>query len=154
MHPSFQMFIFHNVTITVPKNFTQCTTHGSFVQHWQETLYNMFTFVCLFLLPLVIMIFCYTRILVEISSRMARNNCESVIFVIYVCLICSQKQKCHLWRVCIFPSAVKRCAPPPLPQQHPQSPDEDSEDEHRDCDFVHRLLDSLLPARPVVLAVS
>ncbi|XP_028286553.1 gonadotropin releasing hormone receptor 4 [Parambassis ranga] len=69
-----QMFIFHNVTITVPENFTQCTTHGSFVQRWQETLYNMFTFVCLFLLPLVIMIFCYTRILVEISSRMARGN--------------------------------------------------------------------------------
>ncbi|XP_028441503.1 gonadotropin releasing hormone receptor 4 [Perca flavescens] len=64
-----QMFIFHNVTITVPENFTQCTTHGSFVQHWQETLYNMFTFLCLFLLPLVIMIFCYTRILIEISSR-------------------------------------------------------------------------------------
>ncbi|XP_029951749.1 gonadotropin releasing hormone receptor 4 [Salarias fasciatus] len=69
-----QMFIFHNVTITVPENFTQCTTHGSFVQRWQETLYNMFTFVCLFLLPLAIMIFCYTRILVEISSRMARSN--------------------------------------------------------------------------------
>ncbi|XP_040894226.1 gonadotropin releasing hormone receptor 4 [Toxotes jaculatrix] len=72
-----QMFIFHNVTITVPENFTQCTTHGSFVQHWQETMYNMFTFVCLFLLPLVIMIFCYTRILVEISSRMARSNLVS-----------------------------------------------------------------------------
>lgn len=72
-----QIFLFHNVTITVPENFTQCTTHGSFVQHWQETLYNMFTFVCLFLLPLVIMIFCYTRILVEISSRMAHSNCES-----------------------------------------------------------------------------
>uniref|UniRef100_A0A3P9LSA8 Type II GnRH receptor n=1 Tax=Oryzias latipes TaxID=8090 RepID=A0A3P9LSA8_ORYLA len=72
-----QMFIFHNVTITVPENFTQCTTHGSFVQRWQETLYNMFTFVCLFLLPLVIMIFCYTRILVEISSRIARTNMVS-----------------------------------------------------------------------------
>uniref|UniRef100_A0A3Q4HX94 Type II GnRH receptor n=1 Tax=Neolamprologus brichardi TaxID=32507 RepID=A0A3Q4HX94_NEOBR len=69
-----QMFIFRNVTITVPEKFTQCTTHGSFVQRWQETLYNMFTFVCLFLLPLAIMIFCYTRILIEISSRMARNN--------------------------------------------------------------------------------
>ncbi|XP_033997401.1 gonadotropin releasing hormone receptor 4 [Trematomus bernacchii] len=69
-----QMFIFHQVTITVPENFTQCTTHGSFVQHWQETLYNIFNFVCLFLLPLVIMIFCYTRILIEISSRMAQNN--------------------------------------------------------------------------------
>lgn len=73
-----QIFIFHNVTITVPENFTQCTTHGSFVQHWQETLYNMFTFACLFLLPLVIMIFCYTRILVEISSRMTRSNCKCV----------------------------------------------------------------------------
>lgn len=43
----------------------------------------MFTFVCLFLLPLVIMIFCYMRILVEISSRMARNNRESVFFLVY-----------------------------------------------------------------------
>lgn len=74
-----QMFIFRNVTITVPEKFTQCTTHGSFVQRWQETLYNMFTFVCLFLLPLAIMIFCYTRILIEISSRMARNNCECLL---------------------------------------------------------------------------
>uniref|UniRef100_A0A3Q2C928 Type II GnRH receptor n=1 Tax=Cyprinodon variegatus TaxID=28743 RepID=A0A3Q2C928_CYPVA len=69
-----QIVIFHNVTITVPENFTQCTTHGSFVHRWQETLYNMFTFTCLFLLPLIIMIFCYTRIFVEISSRMAQNN--------------------------------------------------------------------------------
>ncbi|XP_075998136.1 gonadotropin releasing hormone receptor 4 [Genypterus blacodes] len=72
-----QMFIFHNVTITVPEKFTQCTTHGSFVQRWQETVYNMFTFVCLFLLPLAIMISCYTRILVEISSRMAHSNLVS-----------------------------------------------------------------------------
>ena len=71
-----QIFIFHSVTITVPERFTQCTTRGSFVQHWQETVYNLFTFVCLFLLPLVIMIFCYARILVEISSRMGRGNRE------------------------------------------------------------------------------
>jgi hypothetical protein len=32
--------------------------------------------VCLFLLPLVIMIFCYARILVEISSRMGRGSRE------------------------------------------------------------------------------
>lgn len=69
-----QIFIFHNVTITVPQTFTQCTTRGSFQRHWQETLYNMFTFTCLFLLPLVIMIFCYTRILVEISKGMRKGN--------------------------------------------------------------------------------
>lgn len=71
-----QMFIFHNVTITYPANFTQCTTRGSFVTHWQETAYNMFTFSCLFLLPLVMMIICYTRIFMQISKRMTTRNCE------------------------------------------------------------------------------
>lgn len=70
------MFIFHNVTITYPANFTQCTTRGSFVTHWQETAYNMFTFSCLFLLPLVIMIICYTRIFIQISKRMTKKNCK------------------------------------------------------------------------------
>lgn len=71
-----QMFIFRNVTVTVPQNFTQCSTLGSFTRHWQETVYNMFTFVCLFLMPLVMMISCYTRILIEISKRMTKGNCE------------------------------------------------------------------------------
>lgn len=70
------MFIFHNVTITYPTNFTQCTTRGSFITHWQETAYNMFTFSCLFLLPLVIMIVCYTRIFIQISKRMTRTTCK------------------------------------------------------------------------------
>ncbi|MBN3277871.1 GNRR2 protein, partial [Polyodon spathula] len=72
-----QMFIFHSVTITVPQNFTQCTTRGSFKEHWQETAYNMFTFVCLFLLPLAIMILCYSRILIEISKQMTKGNISS-----------------------------------------------------------------------------
>uniref|UniRef100_A0A3Q0RK72 Type II GnRH receptor n=1 Tax=Amphilophus citrinellus TaxID=61819 RepID=A0A3Q0RK72_AMPCI len=72
-----QMFIFHNVTITYPTNFTQCTTRGSFVTHWQETTYNMFTFCCLFLLPLVIMIICYTRIFIQISKQMTKKNMPS-----------------------------------------------------------------------------
>ncbi|XP_075934216.1 gonadotropin-releasing hormone receptor-like [Anarhichas minor] len=69
-----QMFLFHNVTIILPEAFTQCTTRGSFVTHWHETAYNMFTFSCLFLLPLVIMITCYTRIFCEISKRLKRDN--------------------------------------------------------------------------------
>uniref|UniRef100_H3BFP0 Type II GnRH receptor n=1 Tax=Latimeria chalumnae TaxID=7897 RepID=H3BFP0_LATCH len=72
-----QVSLFHTVTITIPQNFTQCTTRGSFRKHWQETIYNMFTFVCLFLLPLFIMVFCYTRILVEISKRMSKGNISS-----------------------------------------------------------------------------
>uniref|UniRef100_A0A3B5A2Z3 Type II GnRH receptor n=1 Tax=Stegastes partitus TaxID=144197 RepID=A0A3B5A2Z3_9TELE len=72
-----QIFIFHNVTITYPANFTQCTTRGSFITHWQETAYNMFTFSCLFLLPLVIMIICYTRIFIQISKQMTKKNLSS-----------------------------------------------------------------------------
>ncbi|XP_062921170.1 gonadotropin releasing hormone receptor 4 [Mobula hypostoma] len=69
-----QIVLFHTVTINEPQNFTQCTTVGSFKHHWQETSYNMFTFVFLFLMPLMIMILCYTRILMEISNRMAKEN--------------------------------------------------------------------------------
>ncbi|XP_036952660.1 putative gonadotropin-releasing hormone II receptor [Acanthopagrus latus] len=72
-----QMFLFHNVTIVHPEDFTQCTTRGSFVRHWHETAYNMFTFFCLFLLPLVIMITCYTRIFCEISKRLRKDNLPS-----------------------------------------------------------------------------
>ncbi|XP_029430369.1 gonadotropin-releasing hormone II receptor-like [Rhinatrema bivittatum] len=72
-----QLFLFHTVTITAPENFTQCTTRGNFRERWQETGYNMVSFVCLFLLPLLIMIFCYSRILVEISRRMARGTISS-----------------------------------------------------------------------------
>ncbi|XP_019474840.1 putative gonadotropin-releasing hormone II receptor, partial [Meleagris gallopavo] len=69
----FQLFLFHTVTLRAPHNFTQCTTRGSFPQPWHETLYNMLSFSCLFLLPLLIMVCCYTRILLEISRRMGSS---------------------------------------------------------------------------------
>lgn len=72
-----QMFIFHSVTIILPEDFTQCTTRGSFLARWHETAYNMFTFSCLFLLPLVIMITCYTRIFFEISKRVQKDKCKN-----------------------------------------------------------------------------
>uniref|UniRef100_A0A3Q3VJC3 Type II GnRH receptor n=1 Tax=Mola mola TaxID=94237 RepID=A0A3Q3VJC3_MOLML len=72
-----QIFLFHSVTIILPEDFTQCTTRGSFLTHWHETAYNMFTFCCLFLLPLVIMITCYTRIFCEISRRLTKDNLPS-----------------------------------------------------------------------------
>ena len=72
----FQLFLFHTVTLRAPHNFTQCTTRGSFPQPWHETLYNMLSFSCLFLLPLLIMVCCYTRILLEISRRMGSSLCE------------------------------------------------------------------------------
>ncbi|XP_058012434.1 gonadotropin-releasing hormone II receptor-like [Ahaetulla prasina] len=69
-----QLFLFHTVTISSPQNFTQCTTHGSFAQHWHEVAYNMFGFLSLFLLPLLVMSACYTRLLLEISRHVGSCN--------------------------------------------------------------------------------
>ncbi|CAH2327255.1 gonadotropin-releasing hormone II receptor-like [Pelobates cultripes] len=71
-----QLFVFHVVSRAHPVHFVQCATVGSFQAHWQETIYNMFTFFCLFLLPLLIMVYCYSRILIEISQKM-KKSCVS-----------------------------------------------------------------------------
>lgn len=71
-----QLFLFHTITLRPPHNFTQCTTRGSFPRPWHGTLYNMVGFACLFLLPLLIMVCCYARILLEISRRMGSGLCE------------------------------------------------------------------------------
>uniref|UniRef100_A0A8D2LS90 Type II GnRH receptor n=1 Tax=Varanus komodoensis TaxID=61221 RepID=A0A8D2LS90_VARKO len=70
-----QLFLFHLHTIP-GVNFTQCVTHGSFKEHWQETTYNMFTFASLYVTPLCVMIICYTRILAEISKQLKINQGE------------------------------------------------------------------------------
>ncbi|XP_061451258.1 gonadotropin-releasing hormone II receptor-like [Rhineura floridana] len=68
-----QLFLFH--LYTVPGvNFTQCVTHGSFREHWQETTYNMFTFTTLYVTPLSVMVVCYIRILFEISKQLKINK--------------------------------------------------------------------------------
>uniref|UniRef100_A0A4W3JR30 Type II GnRH receptor n=1 Tax=Callorhinchus milii TaxID=7868 RepID=A0A4W3JR30_CALMI len=69
-----QLFLFHTVSISVPAPFTQCVTHGSFTEHWQQKVYFLFTFMWLFLLPLIIMVFCYTSILICITRKMNAEN--------------------------------------------------------------------------------
>ncbi|XP_053128867.1 gonadotropin-releasing hormone II receptor-like [Hemicordylus capensis] len=68
-----QLVLFHLHTVT-GVNFTQCVTHGSFREHWQETTYNMFTFATLYITPLSVMIVCYVRILFEISKQLKINQ--------------------------------------------------------------------------------
>ncbi|NXY92635.1 GNRR2 protein, partial [Alcedo cyanopectus] len=68
-----QLFLFH--LDTVPGgNFTQCVTHGSFRAHWEETVYNMFTFTTLYITPLSVMIICYIQIIWEISKQLKVNK--------------------------------------------------------------------------------
>uniref|UniRef100_A0A8C6ZC15 Type II GnRH receptor n=1 Tax=Nothoprocta perdicaria TaxID=30464 RepID=A0A8C6ZC15_NOTPE len=65
-----QLFLFRVVTVRSARNFTQCSTRGSFAQPWHETLYNVLGFAGLFVLPLLVMVCCYARILLAISRRM------------------------------------------------------------------------------------
>ncbi|KAK2909599.1 hypothetical protein Q8A73_007314 [Channa argus] len=63
-----QLFIFHTISVE-PVNFIQCATHGSFSRRWQETLYNMFHFTTLYIIPLLVMSCCYSRILLHIHQQ-------------------------------------------------------------------------------------
>ncbi|TRY81247.1 hypothetical protein DNTS_000542 [Danionella cerebrum] len=68
-----QLFIFRTVTAE-GVNFTQCVTHGSFRERWHETTYNMFHFTTLYVIPLLMMSFCYSCILIEINRQMHRGE--------------------------------------------------------------------------------
>ncbi|XP_060116337.1 gonadotropin-releasing hormone II receptor-like [Heteronotia binoei] len=69
-----QLFLFRAVTVgSPPRTFTQCSTRGSFARRWHEAAYNLLTFAGLFLLPLLVMVACYARILRHIA-RHARSG--------------------------------------------------------------------------------
>lgn len=68
-----QLFIFRAIKAD-GVDFTQCVTHGSFQHRWQETAYNMFHFVTLYVFPLLVMTFCYTRILTKINGQMHKSK--------------------------------------------------------------------------------
>ncbi|KAG7218839.1 hypothetical protein INR49_019681 [Caranx melampygus] len=68
-----QLLIFRAIRLE-GVDFTQCATHGSFSRRWQETFYNMFHFTSLFLVPLLVMSCCYTRILLHIHRQHLRDR--------------------------------------------------------------------------------
>ncbi|XP_068188425.1 gonadotropin releasing hormone receptor 1 [Antennarius striatus] len=68
-----QLFLFGAVKAD-GVDFTQCVTHGSFRYAWQETTYNMFHFVTLYVFPLLVMSVCYTRILTSINGQTRKQR--------------------------------------------------------------------------------
>ncbi|XP_067305580.1 gonadotropin releasing hormone receptor 3 isoform X2 [Pseudorasbora parva] len=68
-----QLFIFRTVKVA-SEDFTQCVTHGSFQQRWQETAYNMLHFITLYVIPLLVMSCCYSRILIEINRQLHKSH--------------------------------------------------------------------------------
>ncbi|XP_038577440.1 gonadotropin-releasing hormone II receptor-like, partial [Micropterus salmoides] len=67
------LFIFRAIRVE-GVDFTQCATHGSFSRRWQETSYNMFHFTTLYVVPLLVMSCCYSRILLHIHLQHLRNK--------------------------------------------------------------------------------
>uniref|UniRef100_A0A8D3EC58 Type II GnRH receptor n=1 Tax=Scophthalmus maximus TaxID=52904 RepID=A0A8D3EC58_SCOMX len=68
-----QLLVFRSIRVE-GVDFVQCATHGSFRARWQETLYNMFHFTSLFVVPLLVMSCCYSRILLHIHQQHLRNK--------------------------------------------------------------------------------
>ncbi|XP_068613269.1 gonadotropin-releasing hormone II receptor-like [Brachionichthys hirsutus] len=71
-----QLFLFRVIKMEAG-NFTQCATHGSFGRRWQETAYNMSLFTTLYVVPLLAMCCCYSRILLHIHLQHLRDKGES-----------------------------------------------------------------------------
>ncbi|XP_014282595.1 gonadotropin-releasing hormone receptor isoform X2 [Halyomorpha halys] len=63
-----QLVIFHEGKGPFFEDFYQCVTYGFYTEPWQEQLYTTFSFVCMFMLPLFILITSYVSTIVTISK--------------------------------------------------------------------------------------
>nr|ARV86500.1 corazonin receptor [Pyrrhocoris apterus] len=63
-----QLIIFHEGKGPFYEEFYQCVTYGFYTEPWQEQLYTTFSFVCMFMLPLLILIASYVSTIVTISK--------------------------------------------------------------------------------------
>ncbi|XP_036620694.1 gonadotropin-releasing hormone receptor [Trichosurus vulpecula] len=57
-------------------NFSQCVTHCSFPEWWQEAFYNLLTFSCLFIGPLLIMLVCNAKIIFTLTQVLHQDPHE------------------------------------------------------------------------------
>uniref|UniRef100_A0A8D2HB38 Gonadotropin-releasing hormone receptor n=1 Tax=Urocitellus parryii TaxID=9999 RepID=A0A8D2HB38_UROPR len=78
-----QLYIFRMIHLTDGSGqteiFSQCVTHCSFPQWWHQAFYNFFTFSCLFIIPLLIMLICNAKIIFTLT-RVLHHGPHSVLF--------------------------------------------------------------------------
>jgi hypothetical protein len=55
------------------EEFYQCVTFGFYTEPWQEQLYTTFSLVCMFVLPLLVLISTYVSTVITISSEYRLN---------------------------------------------------------------------------------
>lgn len=64
-----QALIFHVETHPIHKDYKQCVTFNFFSNELYEIIYLISGMICLYALPLVIIIFCYASIYVELYRK-------------------------------------------------------------------------------------
>uniref|UniRef100_A0A146LNL0 Gonadotropin-releasing hormone receptor n=2 Tax=Lygus hesperus TaxID=30085 RepID=A0A146LNL0_LYGHE len=74
-----QLVIFHESTGPFYEEFRQCVTYGFYTEPWQEQLYTTFSFVCMFMLPLAILVASYVATIVTISQSDKMFRSESAV---------------------------------------------------------------------------
>ncbi|XP_014249088.1 gonadotropin-releasing hormone receptor [Cimex lectularius] len=63
-----QLIIFHVGIGPFYEDFYQCVTYGFYTEPWQEQLYTTFSFLCMFMVPLLILAASYTSTIITISK--------------------------------------------------------------------------------------
>lgn len=64
-----QAIIFHVETHPNVSTYQQCVTYNFFKNHFHETLYAMFGMLLMYALPLIIIVFCYASIYIELYKK-------------------------------------------------------------------------------------
>ncbi|KAG8185649.1 hypothetical protein JTE90_018526 [Oedothorax gibbosus] len=69
-----QSIIFHVKRHPDHPNFEQCVSFNFFTAEYQRVAYNIFCMVALYAAPLAVIVFCYTKIMLEIRKRSLSTN--------------------------------------------------------------------------------
>lgn len=68
-----QAVIFHLDTHPNITYYEQCVTYGFFKYEYQEIIYNFFGLLMMYALPLIIIIFCYASIYIELYKKSRKS---------------------------------------------------------------------------------
>nr|CAD7444844.1 unnamed protein product [Timema bartmani] len=69
-----QLMIFRVATGPFYEEFQQCVTYGFYTEPWQEQLYTTFSLVCMFVMPLIILVSTYVCTVITIARTYSFNK--------------------------------------------------------------------------------
>lgn len=63
------MVVFHVAKGPFIEEFSQCVTHGTYTEPWQEQLYAILSLIFMFILPLIFLIVTYVSTVITIARE-------------------------------------------------------------------------------------